>query len=87
MVASVTSSSLSDQVDETCVLVPNSEPLFGKEVCDLLVDLEAACPGYGMDIARVLVGTASDGVIMNVEKSLRKIGKKLAVGRKASAFP
>ena len=67
------------------MLVPNSEALFGKEVCDLLVDLEAACPGYGKDIASVLAGTASDGVFMKVEKSLRRRARrKLAFAWKSS---
>ena len=73
-------------VDETTMLVPNSESLFGKEICDLLVDLEAACPGYGKDIACVLAGTASDGLFMKVEKSIRKTRKKLRGARKGSAF-
>jgi hypothetical protein len=42
------------------VLVPNSEALFSKELSDLLVSLEAASPGYGMEIASVLTGKASD---------------------------
>lgn len=39
LVDSVTLSSLSGQVDETGVFAPNSESLFGKKICDLLVDL------------------------------------------------
>ena len=81
------SASLSDRIDDTTVLVPNSETLFGKQICDLLVNLEAACPGYGKDIACVLTGTASDGVFMKVEKSLRRRArKKIGIARKASPF-
>ena len=77
LVGSVTFSSLSDQaVGETNILAPNSESLFGKDICDLLVDLEAACPGYGKDIASVLAGTAAGGVVMKVEKSLRRRARK-----------
>ena len=76
LVASVTLSSLGDQVDETVVMMSNSEALFGKELCDLLVDLEAVCPGYGKDIASILTGEASEDVIMKVEKSLCRRRKK-----------
>jgi hypothetical protein len=60
-----------DFVDTGGVLAPNSEALFGKELCDLLVSLEAANPGYGKEIACVLAGKASKGLIRKVEKSLR----------------
>ena len=45
---------LSDKVDETGVLGPSSEALFGKEICDLIVGLEAACPGY---MVRILLAS------------------------------
>jgi hypothetical protein len=60
-----------DFVDTVGVLAPNSEALFGKELYDLLVSLEAANPGYGKEIACVLTGKASKGLIRKVEKSLR----------------
>jgi hypothetical protein len=63
-------------VDSGGVLAPNSEALFGKELCDLLVSLEAASPGYGMKIACVLAGKASEDIIKKVEKSLRSKRKK-----------
>ena len=86
-ITSSTFSSLSDQVDDAAMLASNSKALFGKEICDLLVNLEAACPGYGKDIACVLAGTASDGVVMKLEKSLkRRARKKLGIVKKASAF-
>ena len=75
--------SLNDEVDDACVLAPNSDALFAKELCDLLVRLEAAIPGYGKDIACALAGEASAGVIMKVEKSLRRVRKKRRVARKA----
>jgi hypothetical protein len=53
------------------VLAPNSEALLGKELCDLLVRMEAANLGYGKEIACVLAGKASKGLIRKVEKSLR----------------
>jgi hypothetical protein len=58
-------------VDTGGVLAPNSEALFGKELCDLLVSLEVANPGYGKEIACVLTGKTSKGLIRKVEKSLR----------------
>ena len=86
LIAPVTFSSLSDQVTETRVLAPSSKTLLGEEVCDLLIDLEASHPGYGKVIARVLLGMASDGEIIKVEKSLRKMSKKkLGVARKSFA--
>jgi hypothetical protein len=63
-------------------LAPNSEVLYGKEVCDLLVSLEAVNPGYGKDIACVLTGKASDDLIRKVEKSLWK-RKVRCITRKA----
>jgi hypothetical protein len=59
------------------VLAPNSETLFAKELSDLLVSLEAASPGYDMEIACVLVGKASEDIIRKVEKSLRTKRKKM----------
>jgi hypothetical protein len=50
-------------VDSGGVLGPNYEALFGKELFDLLVSLEAASSGYGMDIAYVLTGKASEDII------------------------
>jgi hypothetical protein len=38
--------SLSDDVDEAGVLALNSKALFGKEIYDLLICLEAASPGF-----------------------------------------
>jgi hypothetical protein len=35
--------------------------------------LEAACPGYGKDIASVLAGKASKDIVRKVEKFLRKV--------------
>jgi hypothetical protein len=60
-----------DFADIGGVLEPNFEALFGKELCDLLVSLEAANPGYGKEIACVLAGKASKDLIRKVEKSLR----------------
>lgn len=71
-VVATSESPLVDEVDKTGVLTSNSETLFGKEICDLLVDLEAALPGYGKEIASVLAGTAPECVIKKVEKSLKK---------------
>jgi hypothetical protein len=45
-------------VDNGGVLALNSEALFRKELYDLLASLEAACSGYGYEIACVLTGKA-----------------------------
>jgi hypothetical protein len=54
-------------VDSGGVLAPNSEALFGKELCDLLVNLDTASLGYGMKIACVLAGKAFEDMIKKVE--------------------
>jgi hypothetical protein len=40
-----------DFVDTRGMLASNSEAFFGKELCDLLVSLEAASSGYGKEVA------------------------------------
>jgi hypothetical protein len=71
--------SLSNEVDEAGVLAPNSEALFSKELSNLLVRLEAASPGYGMEIACVLAGKASKELVENVEKFLKSKRKKRVI--------
>jgi hypothetical protein len=73
---------LSGEIAEIGVLAPNSETLFAKELSDLLVSLEAVSHGYGMDIARVLAGKASEDMIKKVEKSLRSKRKKRVISWK-----
>jgi hypothetical protein len=51
------------------MLAPNSETLFAKELSALLVSLEAASPGFGMEMACILVGKASEFIIRNGEIS------------------
>jgi hypothetical protein len=77
--------SLSDEVSEVDMLASNFEDLFGKEICDLLVGLEADFPGYGKEIASVLTGKASDDITRKVEKSLRSKKKKRVITWKFSA--
>jgi hypothetical protein len=70
-------------------LAHSSEALFAKELCGLLACLEAVSPGYGKDIACVLVGKASEDTIRKVEKSLRKVsiwGKIRRQGVTRNAF-
>jgi hypothetical protein len=74
---------LSNEVAEASVLAPNSDALFAKELSDLLVSLEAAIPGYGMEIASVLAGKASKDIVRKVEKSLRSKRKKMVIIWKA----
>jgi hypothetical protein len=66
-------------VDTGGVLAPNSKALFRKELCDLLVSLEAANLGYGKDIACVLMGKASKGLIRKVKKYLRSRRKNIII--------
>jgi hypothetical protein len=54
---------LREEIDKAGVLAPNSEALFGKEICNLLVSLEAASPGYGKELACVLSRKASKELI------------------------
>jgi hypothetical protein len=71
-------------VDTGGVLAPNSEDLFGKELCDLLVSLKAVSTGYDKKITSVLTGNDSDDIIRKVEKFLSK-RKIWGVARKSSA--
>jgi hypothetical protein len=79
MTSSPSSSKPSDIVDTRGVLSPNFEAPFGKEICDLLVSLEEASSGYGKEIACVLAGKASKGLIRKVEKSLMIRRKKRCI--------
>jgi hypothetical protein len=56
------------------------------ELCGLIASLEVASPGYGKNLACVLAGKASEDLIRNVEKSLRKVtirGKRRKRARRA----
>jgi hypothetical protein len=64
---------------------PNSEALFEKELCDLLVSLEVATPTYGKEIACILTEKASDNIIVKAENSLMSKRKKRGITRKAYA--
>jgi hypothetical protein len=68
-----------DFVDIGGVLASNSKALFGKELCDLLVSLEAANIGYGKKIACVLAEKASKDLIRKVLKSLRNRRKNITI--------
>jgi Holliday junction resolvasome RuvABC DNA-binding subunit len=52
------------------VLPPKCGTLFGKELFDSLISLEAVSPRYGKEIACVLTGKALEEIIKSVEKSL-----------------
>jgi hypothetical protein len=71
--------SLSDEIIKIGMLAPNSEVLFAKELSNLLISLEAASHGYGMEIACVLAEKASEDIIKKVEKSLRSKRKKRVI--------
>jgi hypothetical protein len=76
--------SLSDEVDGAGVLAPSSKALFAKEVFDLLVSLQMASPGAGVEIACLLTGKFTTGIIKKANKSLRGKRKKTSIVRKAS---
>jgi hypothetical protein len=50
--------SLSNEIDEVGVLAHHFEALYGIELCNLLVSLEAVGPRYGKGIASILAGKA-----------------------------
>jgi hypothetical protein len=79
--------SLSNEVVDAGVLTPTSEALFGKELSNLLVSLEAVSPRYGIEIASVLTGTTSKDIIRKVEKFLRCKRKKRVIIWKAPQMP
>jgi CO dehydrogenase/acetyl-CoA synthase alpha subunit len=57
--------------------------LFAKELCSLLINLEAAIPGSAKEIANILTDKASLGNIKKVKEYLRSKRKKCGVARKA----
>jgi hypothetical protein len=63
----------------------DSETLFAKEFCDLLVSLEAASPGYGKEITSLLSGKDTGDNVKKVKEYLRSKSKKSGVTRKAPA--
>jgi hypothetical protein len=75
--------SLSDEVDDTGPLSPSSEVLFAKEVFDLLVSLEMASPGAGVEIACLLTRKSTTCICKKVKKSLRSKSKKSGATKKA----
>jgi hypothetical protein len=77
--------SLSDEVNEVGALASNSDHLFVKQLCELLGRLKAASPGYGKEIACVLMETTTNDIIKKVENFPRRKIKKSGVIRKASA--
>jgi hypothetical protein len=77
--------SLSDEVNEVGALASNSDHLFVKQLCELLGRLKAASPGYGKEIACVLMETTTNDIIKKVENFPRRKIKKSGIIRKASA--
>jgi hypothetical protein len=74
-----------DKVNEAIGLAPNSEALFAKELCDLLVRLEAAIPGSSKEIACLLEKKTYGGKIQKVKEYLRSKCKKSGAIRRKSA--
>ena len=63
----------------------DSEALFAKELCGLLVSLEMAIPRSGKEIDRLLSGKDSGGRIKKVNEYLKSKIKKCGAARKMSA--
>jgi hypothetical protein len=55
-------------VDTGGVLAPNSEVLFGKKLCDLLVSLKAVSTGYDKKITSVLTRNDSDDILIRLKR-------------------
>lgn len=72
-----------DKVGETAVLAPSADVLFAKELCNLLVSLEAAYHGSGKEIGSILSEKATIGKIKKVKEYLKSKSKKSGVARKA----
>jgi hypothetical protein len=67
------------------VLAHSSKAYFAKELCGLLVSLEAASPRYGKDIVCILVEKALEDLIRKVKNSLGKVtimGKRRKTGNR-----
>jgi hypothetical protein len=62
---------------EVGALAPNSDELFARELCGLLVRLEAASPGSSKEIARLLADKSSRGNIQKVKEYLRSRSRKV----------
>lgn len=66
---------VSDQTIEPGASTLSPDDLFVKELCDLLISLEAASTGSGRPIACLLTGTTNRGK-----------GKKACKGKKSGAI-
>jgi hypothetical protein len=76
---------LGGEIGEVGASAPDSETLFAKELCDLLISLESVCPGGGKEIVDILATKDSRGITKKVKKSPRSKCKKSDMARKASA--
>jgi hypothetical protein len=76
--------SLSDEVDEIDASASNSEALFTKELCDLLITLEPACPRSGKEIIDILTRKDSRDIIKKVKKFSRASARRVTgLGRRS----
>jgi hypothetical protein len=69
--------------DEVDALASNSETLFVKELCSLLISLEEAIPGSDKEIASLLTDKAMMRNIKKVKEYLRSIKNKKGIAKKA----
>jgi hypothetical protein len=68
-----------DMANEEGVLAPNSEDLFGRELCSLLVSLEAVSYGSSKKIAHLLTEKSATGKIKKVKEYLRRIKRRVSL--------
>jgi hypothetical protein len=76
---------LGGEIGEVGASAPDSETLFAKELCDLLISLESVCLGGGKEIIDILATKDSRGIIKKVKMSLMSKCKKSDMARKTSA--
>jgi hypothetical protein len=68
-----------DMANEEGVLAPNFEDLFGRELCSLLVSLEAVSHGSSKEIAHLLTEKFATGKIKKVKEYLRRIKRRVSL--------
>jgi hypothetical protein len=71
------------KVNKVDTLASSSDVLFTKELCSLLISLEAAIPGSAKEIASILTDKATMGKIKKVKEYLRSKRKMCGAARKA----
>jgi hypothetical protein len=79
--------SLSDEVDDIDASASDSEALFAKELCDLLITLKLACPRSGKEIVGILIGKDLRDIIKKVKKFSRASARRVTALPENLPFP